>query len=93
MICDKILKATGGGYKCPHCGTEYKVSNPDPTALVLRILRDTPVDKTDGWQDRAPYIPRIPAIKAYRKLTGVGLREAKDLVDSLVRVVLIERGL
>jgi len=57
-----------------------KLAPPTPAALLATMARD------DVPADVIALVAvgkKIEAIKLYRRITGAGLREAKDLIDSL----------
>ena len=84
IFCNGPLRSGSGidGYECRVCGTTIQITHPDPIMLAMQILRNT--NRVDG------YIPKIPAIKAYRKVTGDGLREAKQVIDKLVEAIKLD---
>ncbi|MEB8340867.1 ribosomal protein L7/L12 [Streptomyces endophyticus] len=55
----------------------------DLVAEHLGIETDTLVPGLDGVRGLLRDGKKIPAIKAYREATGVGLKEAKDAVDRI----------
>lgn len=47
--------------------------------------QNVPPAVTRHWEGKVEPFPKIPAIKAYRSITGCGLREAKDTVEFFMR--------
>lgn len=79
----KASMAEGALFKCEWCGVEYKASHPDPLGYVIQFLRREL--ESDGM------VRRITAIKRYRQFTGYGLRESKELIDTLLAALKADR--
>lgn len=74
------------GIKCKDCGTEWHASHPDPLALAIRLMRQ-------DWNEvRCCLNSKIKVIKWYRKFKGIGLKEAKEIIDDLVRAFQADRS-
>ena len=67
--CDSLLKEAPESGTCPNCGGPLKTERKNPMTLEDYYYRYKP--------------NRIRAIKALRKNTGMGLKEAKETIDSV----------
>jgi hypothetical protein len=60
----------------------------DPRSLPKHLLRDTAPDRTGLTREERDILrdpeKKIPVIKLVRERTGLGLKEAKDLVDDYI---------
>ena len=62
-----------GAHGCPYCGVSFEGAppprpNPNADPEIVRLIRAT---------------NKIEAIKRYREMTGLGLRESKDAVEAI----------
>jgi ferritin-like metal-binding protein YciE len=74
-------------------GIESRISRTDRRVARVERKLDLIMDHLglrdhDPWMDEVVALARegkkIPAIKAYREITGAGLKEAKDAVERIV---------
>jgi len=93
--CGAPLNYDGGpdrSIRCSHCGNTVIVPEefqhtPDPSPAAPKQLDlSTLLAQAGQWGDLAQLVKdgrKIEAIKLYRELTGVGLKEAKDAIEEL----------
>lgn len=74
------------GIKCKDCGVEWYPSHPDPLALAVCLVRQ-------NWNEaKSRLSSKVRVIKWYRLFKGIGLREAKDIIDDLERAFRADRS-
>lgn len=74
--------ATGGMIRCAYCHTVFQVGAPAAPTTV-----PTSTDTVRAVLQSVPGNAKIPAIKAVREANGMGLKESKELVESVPAVV------
>jgi hypothetical protein len=73
------------GIKCKDCGVEWHSSHPDPLGLAIKLI-------AQEWNAGSNSLDsKIRVIKWYRLFKGIGLREAKDVIDDLERAFKADR--
>jgi ribosomal protein L7/L12 len=93
--CDALLNLqdSDAQIKCPNCGSTVIVSDDMQGAVSIMMNALGDLSNLDALKDKAKQFKRvkelieagnkIEAIKVYRELTGVGLKESKDAVDAM----------
>jgi hypothetical protein len=74
------------GIKCKDCGVQWYPEHPDPLALAINLMRQEWNTADDRLRSK------IRVIKWYRKFKGIGLREAKNVIDDLERAFRADRS-
>lgn len=71
------------------CEEEFGVSAAAPVAVVAEGGAAAAAETKDSWDVILSEVgaEKIKVIKAVRELTGLGLKEAKDLVDSAPKAI------
>lgn len=82
MNCRKCGGPLQTGWRaCPHCGMALEQPVPaSPPVDLMPPLSEDAATEVRYWLDQGK---KINAIKVYRERTGIGLKEANDIVEAL----------